>query len=73
MLWIDEAETEVLSPVDLEWLADQKGQGHLCALVPCPDWQSLHRHGTVLMPVVWDPWGLVYCGCLTSDSQWLLQ
>ena len=26
MPWIDEAETEVLSPVGLEWLADQKGR-----------------------------------------------
>ena len=37
--------------VELEWLADQKGQGCQCALVPHPDWQVLHRHSAV-----WDPW-----------------
>ena len=58
---IDEAETQVLSLVDLEWLTGQKGQGHMCALVPHPDWHSLHSHRAVLMLTVQGPWALVFC------------
>ena len=73
---IKEAETEVLSLVGLEWLADQKGQGklgHLCALVPLPNLRDLHDHCGVFALAVWGPWAQVFCGDLTSDGQCSLQ
>ena len=60
MPWIEGAKAEVLSPVGLPQLEDQKGEGvlqHLCALVPHPDLQGLHAHYVVFMPVVWGPQG----------------
>ena len=76
MLQINGAEVEVLSPVSLEWLTDQKGEGlpgYLYALGLCPNLRGLHDHHEVFALAVWGPWAIVFCGGLTSNGQGSLQ